>query len=382
MLSKCPHNRLLSRYTYLPWQTYLSAENKQWHLSTQIVCALQISKRCFTCQAYRSWQWKTCSLLLLPTRCPLSSSSLKHQLSQNQFSLTLCRKKSENLLLNNLHPSLLCLSFTLNFWPFLLGAPSFLSALTGLILSYPTSNCSPLLHCSDIIFHLPNCQTSEFNSSSLSHEPPSPSIICLAKEVVAIISWCCVSFLEIFCIFSCFPVPEPHTHLCGQSQSWGNPREGEGWITAWGEEGDCRPVFHAHNKHLRNLSLTDQGWRCFTSLTKGLRPLNPQLKVQAGLLPSCIKHVPAWKLIYPMKTISSNKHKKFCFRQGHLCKIKAALPVKMPQSLHKQTWLLWDKKKVTWRLSRREHGTREKWLSQISAGNRHHTCSCLTEAHY
>ena len=142
MLSKCPHNRHLSRYAYLLWQTYLCAENKQWHLSTQIVCALQIRKRYFVCQAYRCWQWRTCSLLLLPS-CIL----FPHPLSSTSFlrksSFLYCVGKSENLPLNNLHPSFLCLFFTLNFCPFPLGALSSLSALTGLILSYPTSDHSP-----------------------------------------------------------------------------------------------------------------------------------------------------------------------------------------------------------------------------------------------
>lgn len=72
--------------------------------------------------------------------------------------LLYCIRKSENVPLNNLHLFCLCLFFTLNFCPFPLDVPSSLSALTGLALSYSTSDCCSS-NCSDIVFLFPNFQT-------------------------------------------------------------------------------------------------------------------------------------------------------------------------------------------------------------------------------
>lgn len=166
----------------------------------------------------------------------------------------------------------------------------------GLALSYPTSDCCSL-KCLDIIFCLPNIQAPECNTSSPFHEPSLPSIICLAKEVVATISWCCISLLEIFYIFFpfCWFLCWTPT-LLSFPESEKHKRQRMVDNAPW-EEAECRPAFNAHSEHLRNQSLKDQPWGYFTNQTKGLRVLNPQWKSQVGVLPSCTKQVPSWQLI-------------------------------------------------------------------------------------
>lgn len=128
--------------------------------------------------------------------------------------------------LNNLHLFCLCLFFTLNFCPFPLDVPSPLSALTGHAFSYPTSDCCPP-NCSDIIFHLPNFQTPESNTSSPFHEPSFPSIICLAKGGS---SYHFLILCFLFGDFSLFFLPAPvlHTHFVVSSRAGETKEEKNG----------------------------------------------------------------------------------------------------------------------------------------------------------
>lgn len=95
-------------------------------------------------------------------------------------------------------------------------------------------------------FPLPNSQLPESNSSLPSHELPFLSIICLANKQL-LFFLCCVSFSQVFCIFSCFPTPVQHIHFCHQFQRWGSPGGVEALITA-GEGGGGLQAY----KHLRN----------------------------------------------------------------------------------------------------------------------------------
>lgn len=103
----------------------------------------------------------------------LTSIPFSYSFSSRSFlrasTLLRCIRKSENMPLNNLHLFCLCLFFTLNFCALHLDVPSSLSALTGLALSHPISDCCPP-NCSDIIFHLPN---SKQLNLTLLHPPMS-----------------------------------------------------------------------------------------------------------------------------------------------------------------------------------------------------------------